>query len=473
MKRIVISFSFLLFTLGSFAQGDLMMYSEQNIPQSVYNNPSNQFNGKFFIGIPALSSVDNRFSNRFRYSDLIEKQNDSLKLSFEKLLSRMKDNNYLNAGLRADILSFGYSINDQTQISFNISEVASVNLAISKDLVEFIYLGNAAFENRNANFDDLGINATHYREYGLGLSHQLNDQWRLGLRAKYLYGMENIYTERMDIQLTTDPETYALNATTNFALHTSGIDMPDSVNESLSEYLLAKNNRGMAIDLGVNYQLNDRINLSMSIIDWGFIRWNDRNLNYFGEGNFIYDGIEVNAFTDDGQDLSDDTSFDRVLDSLEKELGIEESNAAYTSPLVTQLYLGGSIQIDQYSQAGMLMRTDIFKSKIRPSFSLTYHRQMNEWLSLSAAYSSLNSTFDNIGLGFIVNPGPVQFYMMTDNLIGAFQPQHARNLHLRFGINLIFGSEKDGPKRNVAKRKTRKAFKSIRRRNNRIKKSDF
>lgn len=473
MKRILISFIFFLFALGSFAQGDMMMYSQQHIPQSVYTNPANQFNGKFFVGIPALSSLEIRFSNRFRYSDAIVKQNDSLKLSFNELLSEMKDNNYLNAQLRSDLLSFGYSINERTQITFNVSEVASVNFSISKDLVEFIYRGNAAFENRSANFDGLGINATHYREYGVGLSHQLSDQWRVGLRAKYLYGMENIYTEKMDIQFNTDPETYALSANTNFALRTSGIDLPDGLEEGLGEYLLARNNRGLAVDLGAHYQLNERINLSMSVIDWGFIRWNEHNLNYTGQGEFTYDGIEVNSFTDEGQDLGDETSFDRVLDSLEKELGIKEGNAAYTSPLVTQLYLGSSISIDRYSQAGFLMRTDIFKSKVRPSFSLNYHRQMAEWLSLSAAYSSLNGTFDNIGLGFIINPGPVQFYMMTDNIIGAFQPQHARNLHLRFGVNLIFGGEKYGPKGNTAKRKTRKSSRSIKKRNRSIKKSDF
>ena len=473
MKKLLISLCFSLCSLGLFAQGSMIMYPQQNIPQSIYSNPANQFNGKIFIGVPALSSLDVRISNRFRYSDAIVKENDSLKLSFDNLLAEMKENNYLNLDLRADIISFGYSINENTQLTFNISEVISASFAVNKDLVEFIYKGNAAFENRTANFENLGINASHYREVGVGISHQFSEKWRLGGRVKYLYGLENIYTERMDVRLSTDPETYELKAITDFALNTSGIDFPNSFDEYMADYLDGKNNHGLAFDLGAHYQLNERINLSFSVIDWGFIRWNDNNTNYSGEGVFTYDGIEINSITGENELLGGEISFDRVLDSLEEELGIVESSEAYTAPMVTQLYLGGSLEIDKYSQAGILLRTDIFSNKLRPSFSLNYHRQMNKWLSLTGAYSGINGTFDNIGLGITANPGKVQFYLMTDNIIGAFQPQHARNLHTRFGMNIFIGRQKDGPKADVAKRKTRKSSKSIKNRNRGIKKSDF
>jgi hypothetical protein len=33
-------------------------------------------------------------------------------------------------------------------------------------------------------------------------------------------------------------------------------------------------------------------------------------------------------------------------------------------------------------------------------------------------------------------------YIISDNILGAFQPQHARHAQLRFGINFIIGSEK-------------------------------
>jgi len=447
-------------------------YSQQNIPQSAYSNPANQYDGKFFIGIPALSSVDIKLSNRFRYSDAILKSGDSLKLSFESLLNELKDYNYLSVQTKVDILSFGLRIGEKTQLMFNVSEVAAFNFGISKDMVRFIYEGNAAFENRSANFEGLGINAIHYREYGAAVSHQLSDKWRLGARVKYLYGMENIYTEKMDIEFNTDPETYALTANTNFAVRTSGFDIPDDEDESFASYLNNRDNRGLALDLGAYYQLNERLNLSASLIDWGYIRWTEFNKNYYGEGSFSYDGIEINSFTQD-LELGDETSFDRVLDSLEEELGIQEGSGNYTSPLVTKVYLGANYAIDDYSNVGFLMRNDIFLSRVRPSFSLSYSRQLNRWISFTGVYSSLNNTFDNLGLGVSLNPGPVQFYLMTDNIIGAIQPQHARNVHLRFGVNLIFGREKDGPQITEAQRKTRRAKRKVKNRRKSLQKSDF
>ena len=473
MQKISISCLLILFTGFLQAQGDLLIYSQQDIPQSAYTNPANRFDGKFFIGIPALSSVDLEYSNRFRYSDLVVKSGDSLLLDFDRLLSDMKENNYLSMGARVDLLSFGITLSEKLQVHFNVSEVAAFNFGINRDMVRFIYRGNAAFENRDANFDGLGLNASHYREYGLGASLQLNEKWRLGARAKYLYGMENIYTERMDINFRTDPETYALRANTNFAIRSSGIDLPSAFEESDLEYLSERNNHGFAFDLGAHYQMNEQLSFSASVVDWGSINWNDYNMHYFGEGDFTYDGIEINSFTDPNQELGNETSFDRVLDSLEANLGVEEGKESYRSPLVSRVFIGSSLNIDQFSQLNFLIRNDIFAAKLRPSFSISYSRQLSKLIRLSGAYSSLNHTFDNLGLGITVDPGPIQFYLMTDNAIGLFQPQHARNVHLRFGMNLIFGREKIGPRTNVAKKKNRKARRKVKTRNRSIQKSDF
>ena len=473
MKKIIAIFILLVAFEGLKAQGSMIIYSQQDIPQSSYANPANRFDGRFFIGIPALSSTDIKWSNRFRYSDAIVKSGDSLKLSFDNLLEEMKDKNYMSVSVKADLLSFGITLSDKTQFIFNVSEVASVNFSISKDMVRFIYEGNAAFENRSADFDGLGLNATHYREYGIALSHQFTDKWRVGLRAKYLYGMENIYTEKMDVQFNTDPETYALQANTDFAIRSSGIDIPEGEDESFYDYINGRNNHGFAVDLGAHYQFNDKLDISASLIDWGFISWKDHTKHYYGEGDFIYDGIEINSFTNNELNIDGETSFDLVLDSLEEELGVQEGSGRYTSPLVTKFFLGANYEIDKHSNVGFLMRNDIFQAKVRPSFSLSYSRQLISWLSVTGVYSSLNNTFDNLGVGFSVDPGPVQFYLMTDNIIGAFQPQHARNLHLRFGVNLIFGREKDGPQANVAKRKTKKSSRRIKSRNKSLQRSDF
>jgi|GEM_PF-215774 len=443
MKKTNLTLLFLCMVLGLSAQQDMMMYNMHGVPQSSYSNPANRFDGKFYIGLPGLSSNYFNFSNTVRYSDVIIKDGDSLLLSFDNLIAQMEDENYFTFNSRIDLISGGFNVSPSTQILINVTEVVSLSFDYNKDLIRFIYEGNTAFLGTSPNLDNIGINASHYREYGIGASHQLNEKLRLGARFKYLYGMENIYTERSEISMVTDPESYALTAETDIRIHTAGLDQSDAEgDEGFADYFNGRNNSGFAVDLGAFYELNDKFSFSASIVDLGYIRWNDFTRNYTSKGNYLYDGVDIDVFGDD-QVSGEDSPFDQILDSIETELGFVETKDAYTSPLITKVYLGGNYEINERSFAGLVVKNDIFKGQIKPSFSLSYGRQMTKWITLTGGYSALNGAYDNISMGAVFDPGPVQFYVMTDNLLGMVTPQNTRNLHIRFGINLIFGREKE------------------------------
>lgn len=439
MKRILYIITTLL-AFSTYAQQDLIMYGLQDIPQSTYNNPSNTYDGNFFIGLPALSSNYFSFSNSgFAYSDGLTRTGDSLYFNFDDILNELEDKNFLSFNSKIDLLSFGFSIGDKTQLTFNVTENVTFRFNYPKDFVQFLIKGNTAFNDNTANFEGLGFNGSHYREYGLGISRQLSERLRVGLRAKYLYGMENIYSEKTDISLRTDPNTFDLTAKADIAIRTSGIDGVDD-NESSADYASGRDNTGFGADLGANYELNDKISFNASILDLGYINWKSYTKSHINNGgNFSYTGIEVNAFTSDD---TSETSFDRVLDSLEKAFNLEESEGAYTTSLPTRFYAGVNYKLSERHMAGLLIQSEFFQGTIKPSFTLSYSRKMTKWITLATSYSVINRSYNNLGFGFSIDPGPVQFYIVSDNLLGAFQPQHARHLQLRFGINLIFGREK-------------------------------
>ncbi|MEX2380426.1 MAG: DUF5723 family protein [Vicingaceae bacterium] len=459
MKKIHIILAFLCFTTVH-AQQDLSMFNLNEIPQSSYSNPSNQFNGKFHIGIPALSSNYLSASNSgFAYSDFIRKNGDSLLADFDNMIKSIEVDNYLSFYSKIDLLSFGISINSKTQLMFNVSDNAYFRLSYPKDLMRFIYEGNAAFEDNTANLEGVGLSLNHYREYALGLSHQLNDKLRIGGRLKYLYGMENIYNERSDITVITDPETYKITANANLSIKTAGLT--NDIDESAMEYLSGRGNSGLGIDLGANYQLNEKISLNASIIDLGYIKWKAHTKSYSNKGEFQYSGIEINTFAgEEGARADGETSFDRVLDSLEEAMNIDTSTASYSSPLTSRIYLGGNYEINERSFAGALFQAEVFQGNILPSFTLLYNRKMNKWIGLGASYTMINRTYNNLGLAVNFNPGPIQFYLVSDNLLGVFRPQHTRHLQVRFGINLIFGGDKSTQMNAAYKRGEKKKKKS-------------
>lgn len=428
-----------LLAINSFAQQDFIMYGLQDIPQSTYSNPSNRYDGNFFLGLPALSSNYFSFSNSgFAYSDGLTRRNDSLYLNFDDILNELEDNNFLSFNSKIDLLSFGISFGDKTQVTLNVTENVTFRFNYPKDFVQFLLKGNTSFSDNTANFEGIGFNGSHYREYGLGISRQISQKLRVGLRAKYLYGMKSIYSEKTDISLRTDPNTFEINSKADIAIRTAGLETEDG--ESSTDYAFGRDNTGFGADFGVNYDLTDKISLNASVLDLGYIDWNTNTKSYTNNGGeFTYSGIEVNAFTTDD---TSETSFDRVLDSLEEAFELKEGEGSYSTSLPTRFCAGANFRLTERDVAGALIQSEFFQGKIKHSFTLSYSRKMTKWISLATSYSIINRSYNNLGFGFSIDPGPVQFYVVSDNLPGAFQPQNTRHLQVRFGINLVFGRDK-------------------------------
>lgn len=459
MKNSILIIIFLLFSIYTFGQNGFTSYQMSAIPQSTYLNPANKFNGKFFIGLTALSSTSIVASNSsFAWSDIVEKRKDSLFLSLNSLLNNLNKNNFISNAVTVDILSFGFKLGKRSTFSFNVTEKINFRFQYPKDFMQFIIEGNASFGDQTAEFNGLGINANHYREYGVNFNKTLkNERLTIGLRLKYLYGMENINTETSDLEIYTDPNTYDISTNSEIKINTSGLS--DSI-VKVGDYLFGRNNKGYGADFGFKYRLNEKISLNGSVIDLGFIKWNNNVTNYTSQKNqFTYAGIDIDEFIlNDTSSANGRNSFDRVLDSLEKAFDIEETNNSYTTSLATQIYFGGKYHLDNSTNIAALAHADFFKGKIKPSLNLSYNKKFKNYFHLSFSYTITNRTFNNFGGGLIFHPGPFQIYVMADNIVGAFKPQNAQYFQLRTGLNLVFGKNSLN---NVRRKDRKKAEKSL------------
>ena len=93
--------------------------------------------------------------------------------------------------------------------------------------------------------------------------------------------------------------------------------------------------------------------------------------------------------------------------------------------------------------------SQIFDKAVHPGIALSYNQKVGKWLNASASYSAYNRSYNNIGLGLSLNGGPIQLYVVSDNVLGIFFPHNTKNLHFHAGINLTFGrkppdKDKDG-----------------------------
>lgn len=444
--HLLLFFAGILFCFQSIAQQEFTLYNMHVVPQRGNYNPSfTPMNVKAYVGIPVFSSeYISLGSSGFRYSDIIKhRSDDSLYVDFNNMLSKLSKKNYISVAYQVDLLSFGFAIKEKNFISFNMTEKAHLRFRYPKNFMEFIWKGNAGMLDNEVKFN-FGLNFLHYREYAIGYSRKLTDRFSLGIKLKYLYGMENFSTKKSDVSLITASSDYAVTAKANILINTSGL-AKDTVNKfSLSEYAFMRKNNGMGIDLGVVYHLTKKVTLSASILDLGFIKWKNATTNYKSNNpsaHFTYNGFELNQLIN--SDSSDTKNIGKTLtDSLAKIFKIDTLHETYSTRLSSQIYLGANYNFTEKASAGFILYSQLFDKSIHSGIALSYNHRFLDWLSLSASYSIYNRSYNNIGFGAAFTGGPVQFYIASDNILGIIFPQNTKNLQLHFGLNLLFGRKK-------------------------------
>ncbi len=487
-KKILPAFLMLFILQGlffniSYAQQDLTIYNMQSIPQSSYTNPAFKPipEYKFYIGFPALSSfylgVGNTTGLKSK-NNIIRRDDDSLSINFDNFVDKLKKRNFLSLQLQEEILSFGFR-QKKNYFSFSLTEKFFAHFSYPKDLMLLLWKGNGQFVGKTADFKGIGLNAMHYREYAVGMSHEINNRLTVGARGKLLFGKLNVNSKKTEISLYTDENTYDLTANSNILINTSIPEamFEDSLDFDAGNYIMNTKNKGLAIDLGACYKLNNKFTFSASVIDLGYIKWKSDVKNYYNDNvSFTFEGFDI------GDMLKYDTiDFDDVaeelLDSLADIFEIKDKSSSYSTMLNTKIYLSGVYNLTSKDRIGALIRTEFFNRAVHTALTLSYNRQFGKILNLSGSYSMRNRNYGNLGLGFALNLGSFQFYLISDNILGPLIydkyswteehdeyddngnktvsyeeqsimfPSYSRYMNVHFGINFIFGYR--GPKKNT------------------------
>jgi outer membrane protein OmpA-like peptidoglycan-associated protein len=466
MKKIVSVLLLLIITTYAKAQQSLTLYNMQAIPQAMYVNPGMMPLTNVNIGLPGISSnYINYGNNGFALHDLIKADaNGGMLIDANSFLGKLKTNNNLNINAHIDILSFGFKVKKKNYFSFNLTERIDVRFSFTKDLFSFAINGNGSAANLNRDMQlNPGIDASHFREWGVNYTREINKKLTIGGRLKYLSGIENVNTENTRITLNTNSQYYALTGTGNVLVNTSGTDSAAGKNTaSILGFNTGRKNRGAAIDVGASYKLNEKFSFSASITDFGFITWKDytAKISSHINGTVHYNGVPVS------QAINDTTGFGQAAqnygDSLAKAYKIDTVyKTSYTTMLTTQFHLGANYWLNEKNNVGLVLNGRYANKQFNPALCISFNNRVGRWFSASVSYSMLNRSYNNVGLGLAFT-GPVQFYVVSDNILSFLVfdkyksdnssfvvPAYSHNLNLRFGINITLGKipkdkDKDG-----------------------------
>ncbi len=449
MRFYKITLLILLFCLGlipykSQAQQNHSMFFMHYIPESNLLNPAVPISCKWYIGVPVLSSTHFNYGNSsFSYKQLFKSVgNGTYEADIDGAVNRLHWRNYIGTEIHTQLFALGYRKEDYS-FMFTITEKNNLSVFYPKKAILLAWRGNSQFEGQSAGLKGTKMNFNHYREYALSFSKHQGDGLYYGVRAKLLFGKLNISTRSMDVDLFTDETTFNLRFQGDLEVKTSmpvifdttgnlieGAEYDESV--SAMQLILNRKNPGFAADFGIVYPYNDKIELSASVLDLGFIRWRSHLNTIKGSGDFIYEGPL-------GDTINTDNYGDELRESFLDSMNVEVSPDKYTTFLPPRILAGGTYKISDALKAGVHGEAIFHPSKVIPSLtgSLHYEPIRNIWLT--ASYTIQYYTLTNVGLGLVLGRNPVQFYIMSDNVPGLIWPMATRNVNLRFGLNINLG----------------------------------
>ncbi len=407
-----------------------------DIWQTSKTNPAYISDSTIVVGLPGVHW--NYYNTAGDFNSLIvDYLNEEKGIKPGEALSDLPSvDNVLRGVMEVETFNIGYRFG-QFQLGLNHVQKTDLYLKFPKTLAQLFLEGNGQFVGQEIDLSH-DMHLTSYNEFGLSGAVQLN-KLNVGARVKFLAGIANASVEKGAISLFTDDDVYQLTLDGDYALDASGlvnVDDLDNFNLSLSTFSFndfITENIGFAIDLGVTYEVNDKLNLSASVLDLGKINWKENVSKYVNQGKTNYDGFDFSQFVG-----NDSISFGNIVDTLENTFNFSEESESYSTNMPVKVYLSGTYQLNEKTRLGGLLYYENYRGEHFPVLGLSANTKFKKIFNVGTTYTVRKNSYFNLGLNFAVNYKAFQLFATADNVIGIFQPYKSSNVNFRGGLNLLF-----------------------------------
>src|ERR1035437_414243 len=483
VKRKYILIIILTFILADVsAQNSQVMYF-MNLPQNHLLNPALRPSNSVYIGLPAISGINLNINNNFvNFSDVFIKgqPKDSIisflnpKYNVDKFLAKIKDRNFMESESTIQLLGIGFSVGKDGYVFFDINDKFDGNIVLPGDLFKLALKGNEAFGGSRIDLSSLRADMKYYREFGLGYSRNITDRLRVGIKGKLLFGIASAAISNKSLGITVNND-YSHVFDANLDVNVSGpvnvyMDSKHNVDSvvfddsrfktssGVRDFISGKGNTGLGLDIGATFDLTEKIVVSASITDLGFIRWGKDITRLSTDNQFVFDGLNLVDYFNGTKTI--DEIGQNMIDSLKNAFVLTKSKAAFTTFLPFGVSLGGSYNITSKFSLGFLSYTRIISKQLREAITLSANINLGNALSASIGYTAANRQYNNLGAALAFRAGVAQFYLVSDRITVMWDklkngnstvvlPTNWNTFNLRLGMNLVFGNrikeKKDKP----------------------------
>ncbi|MCB0561205.1 MAG: hypothetical protein KDD09_19745 [Phaeodactylibacter sp.] len=412
---------FFLYLAPAHAQRNLALYSMPGLQQASHVNPGFIPDASLVIGLPLISNINAGFSNNgFTLKDIGGSGwgLNGLRLNYETILPIVENDNIAGGGLNTNLLTIGYRLKND-YIAFESSENVVGTFYYPKDAIQFgsdIHNGNFN-PGQVYNLNGLAYDLTHFRDFSFVYARDFG-RASAGVRIRYLVGLENYSSAGPGLVLTSTEETGVYQIQGQLELWAAGVQSFSG--EGSYPIWGQANNTGFAFDFGTTYSLGEKLKASFSVVNLGGIHW--------------VSGVNRSVLANEIE--SPRTKIDEIFDGFIDKEGA--ANLSYSTALPTLFNLGSAYQMNEQSTFNLLLNSRYIHGKHSLGAALSYSRKFSPGFRGSLTYSAVKGSLLNLGGGIVAKAGPLQLFLVTDNLLSAFNPSGSHNTNVSVGANLVF-----------------------------------
>ena len=382
------------------------------------------------------------YTGNYRYTTFMDPNVDA-----KTFLNKLHDKNRFDLYLNYNLFSVGFKAWGGVNL-LELNLRSNTNLTLPKGLFEF---AKTAGEKEHYEFGGLGMRTQNYMELALGHSRDINKQWRVGGKLKFLIGAAyaDFTADNVTLDMTEDAWRIQSNAQVKASLLKSDVIHEDPSKNSadgrprvkkLDNFGFSLPGFGMALDLGVTYKPIDNLTLSAAITDLGFISWKNTH-HASSQGDYTFDGfnnIYIGSDKDQTEDIDD--QFDQIGDDLEEMFSVyDDGTKTATQALAATLNVGAEYKLPAYDK---LKFGFLYTSRIHGKYS--WHQGMLnvgvrpvKWFECNVN-GAVTSTGVTAGGMLSLKAPHFNFYIAADRFVSKMGkqgvPLNSSNGNITFGM---------------------------------------
>lgn len=457
MKKILFTIASLAFIcISAIAQESVTPFIKE-LPQRSSFNPAFLSDNKSYFVLPGIGGLGVGAENSgFSWEDLFTKNSsDKYNVDLDKLAKNMRKLNLTAINVDVPILGLGWRTENDYAVTLGIDNRTRFDVVIPRSITDIRH-GNYEYDKDRVvkhSISDVYIKGMNYFEASIGLSRQVNNFMRFGIRFKYLAGTSSVFSDDLRINFNTvnDNNRYHLDISTNGSIHASApvtvkVGQDGYVEDiSLDDYdikaIKPMKNNGFAIDLGGTMKILG-LNLGLSITDLGFIRWKTNTHQLEAGNSYTFRGVNVDDKIKEnaGTDENEDSYWDQVLDSLKQFTDVSYKASQFKTRLSGRVLASAEYDLTELLSVNALVRTKTVNGHFFTQVSAGGQLHAKKWLTWAISGTMNHSAQASLGTGIVLTGGAFQYYLMMDRI--PFNLAKTNGLCFSTGINFVLGRKK-------------------------------